>query len=249
MAQHTIVAALLASFASLPLTPIAGPMFSVSPPATIADLDFGRLKGVPSCLAWSAAGDELYLQTVDDKTTIRHFIIRVGAEPQPTDGEPIWASTYWEWKSSRTVPGHRELVIQVSTHHDLDQIPSQDLHAKAAGIDNGVTATRGMADVGIGAKTVRTLMLRDEPIGEYVDTPLVPGMTFGWSPELLQSVAYVPHSGHLMLMDVVSGVKQEVASTAGVQLPAWSPDGSAIAFLQKTGKKTAALMRVSVTRP
>jgi hypothetical protein len=247
MAHRIIAAALLAS---IPLTlPAAGPVFSVSPPATITDLDFGRLKGIPSCLAWSSTGDQLYLQTVDDKATIRHYLVRVGTPPQATDGEPIWASTYWEWKSSRTVPGHRELVIQVSTRRDLDQIPSQDLHAKAAGLDDSATATRGMADAGIGARTVRTLMLGDDAIGEYVDAPLVPGMTFGWSPEPLQSVAFVAHSGHLVLMDVVSRLKQEVPATAGVQLPAWSPDGSSIVFLQKTGKKTSALMRVTVTRP
>jgi hypothetical protein len=247
MASHTVVAACLASIAWT--TPALGPIFSVSPPAIVADLDFGTLKGVPSCLAWSADGGELYLQTVDDKRTLRHFLVHAGAPPKETDGEPIWASTYWDWKSSRAVPGHRELVIQVATKHDTDQIPSQDLHAKAAGADDGAIALRGMADAGIGAKTVRTLMLGDDAIGEYVDAPLVPGMTFGWSPESLQSVAFVAHNGRLVLMDVVSRVKQEVGATSGVQLPAWSPDGSAIVYLQKTGKRTAALMRVSVSRP
>ncbi len=252
MAGNLVVAVLLASIALT--TPASGPIFSVSPPATIVDLEFGKLKGIPSCLAWSADGRDLYLQTVDGKPTIRHYLVHAGAPPSETDGEPIWAATYWEWKSSRTAPGHRELVIQVATRNDRNQVPTQDLHAKAAGIDNGRiaasgSATRDMADSGIGAKTTRTLTLRDEVIGEYVDTPLVPGMTFGWSPEPLQSVAYVGRSGRLMLMDVVSGDKQEVAATAGVQLPAWSPDGAAIVFLQKTGKNSAALMRVSVTRP
>jgi Tol biopolymer transport system component len=73
-------------------------------------------------------------------------------------------------------------------------------------------------------------------------------MTFGWSPEPLHAVAYVPHSGRLMLMDVLSGAKQEVPATSNVLLPAWSPDGSRIVFLQKTGRKTFALMRVNVTR-
>ncbi len=113
----------------------------------------------------------------------------------------------------------------------------------------GSTAARDLTDANVGATQVRTLLLKDEVIGEYVNAPLVPGLTFGWSPEPLQAVAYVAHSHRLMLMDVVSGAKQEVSATSDVLLPAWSPDGSQIVFLQKTSRKTFALMRVTVTRP
>jgi len=126
-----------------------------------------------------------------------------------------------------------------------------NLHDKAAGTGNrtGSTAARDLTDANVGATQVRTLLLKGEVIGEYVNAPLVPGLTFGWSPEALQAVAYVAHSHRLMLMDVVSGAKQEVSATSDVLLPAWSPDGSQIVFLEKTGRKTFALMRVTVTRP
>ena len=230
----------------------AEPPFAVSPPATLADLDLGRMKGTFTCLAWSGTGDHFYLQTVEDGPTTRHYVVRAGSPPQSVDAQPDWASTYWSWKSTRYVPGHRDMLIQVDSRNDLNQIPSQSLRDKAKGdasprTDSAI-AGRGLAESGIGAVTVRTLVLNGEVIGEYVNAPLVPGMTFGWSPEPLHAVAYVPHSGRLMLMDVLSGAKQEVPATSNVLLPAWSPDGSRIVFLQKTGRKTFALMRVNVTR-
>lgn len=241
---------LTALFASIALTTSAAELFfAVSPPATIADLDFGKLKGVPSGLAWSTTDGEFYLQTVDDQSKLRHYIIHLGSAPEATETEPEWAVAYWNWKSTRYVPGHHELVIQVDTRRELNQIPSQSLREKEAGVSNGTTAARGAAEAGMGAKTVRTLSLKGEIIGEYIDAPLVPGMTFGWSPQALQAVAFVAHSGRLTLMDVVSFAKQEIASTSAVLLPAWSLDGSRIIFLQKTGRKTFALMRVTVSRP
>jgi hypothetical protein len=229
----------------------AEPPFVVSTPATLVDVDLGKLKGAPTCLAWSPNEGEFYLQTVDDGAKMRHFIIRLGSSPQAADGEPVWASTYWTWKSARTVPGHPDLAIEVATRNDTSQITSMNLHDKAAGIGdrNGTPGAGIMANANIGAAQVRTLLLKGEVIGEYVNAPLVPGLTFGWSPEPLQAVAYVPHSHRLMLMDTVSGAKQEVSATSEVLLPAWSPDGSQIVFLQKTGRKTFALMRVTVTRP
>jgi hypothetical protein len=227
------------------------PPFVVSTPATLVDLDLGKLKGAPTCLAWSPNEGEFYLQTVDDGAKMRHYILRLGSSPQSADGEPIWASTYWNWKSARTVPGHRELAIEVATRNDTNQVSSMNLHDKAAGMGNrsGSTAARDLTEANVGATQVRMLLLKDEVIGEYVNAPLVPGLTFGWSPEPLQAVAYVAHSHRLMLMDVVSGAKQEVSATSDVLLPAWSPDGSQIVFLQKTSRKTFALMRVTVTRP
>lgn len=219
--------------------------FAVSSPATLVELDGRTLKGAPVCLTWSPTDGEFYLQTVDDAGKARHYIMRLGGAPHGVDGEPAWAVTYWDWKSARTVPGHPELVIDVATRIDANQISDVNLHDKAA----GTTATRDLAEANIGAAEVRTLVLKGEVIGEYVNARLVPGLTFGWSPAALHAVAYVPHSHRLMLMDVLSGAKQEVAATSDVLLPAWSPDGSKIVFLQKTGRKSFALMRVTVTRP
>ncbi len=149
------------------------------------------------------------------------------------------------------MPGQPDLKIEVASRNDTNQITSTNLHDKAAGVGSrsGTGVTEDLANSNVGAAQVRTLVLKGEVIGEYVNAPLVPGLTFGWSPERLHAVAYVPHSHHLMLMDVASGAKQEVAATSDVLLPAWSPDGAQIVFLEKSGRKTFALKRITVTRP
>src|SRR5438552_16192618 len=83
----------------------AAALFAVSTPAIVAELDAGKLKGAPTCLAWSQAEGEFYLQTVDDDGKMRHFIVRTGTEAQALDAQPEWAVTYWKWKSARSVPG------------------------------------------------------------------------------------------------------------------------------------------------
>ncbi len=73
-------------------------------------------------------------------------------------------------------------------------------------------------------------------------------MTFGWSPETLHAVAYAKPDGHLALMDLQGG-KINVDAAKGILLPAWSPDGSAIVYIQKQGRHHYALMHVAVTHP
>jgi len=92
----------------------------------------------------------------------------------------------------------------------------------------------------------RTLVLNGEAIGEFKNQPLVPGQTFGWSPEPLHAVAYVTHNKQLALMDVLSKDKQLIAGSKDVSLPAWSLDGRAILYLEKSGRKKYTVMRIEV---
>ena len=59
-------------------------------------------------------------------------------------------------------------------------------------------------------------------------------------------LAYVNEGGHLCVMDTRGG-RQELGSSKNVILPAWSPDGQTIAYLQKAAKNKWELYRVSVT--
>jgi Tol biopolymer transport system component len=156
---------------------------------------------------------------------------------------PSWAASYWEWKSARTAPGRPELVIQVETTTKGGKIPSQSLRDKSKqNLMENAVAAQNEAD-----SVVRTLTLKGEPIGQYVNQPLVPGMTFGWSPESLHAVAYAKTDGHLALLDFDRG-RVDVAGTKGVLLPAWSPDGTKVVYLQKTGRRDYTLSMVDVTR-
>jgi len=221
---------------------------TVSEPQPLTDVDMGKLKGTPAMLTWSPIEGEYYLQTVDDGA-IRHYTFRAGAEPQQVPAEPDWAVSYWTWKSSRSVPGHLDMLINVSTKSERASVPNQSLATKAAGMSNGSVAMEGSANEAIASENgtqTRTLVLNGEAIGEFKNQPLVPGQTFGWSPEPLHAVAYVTHNKQLALMDVLSKDKQLIAGSKDVSLPAWSLDGRAILYLEKSGRKKYTVMRIEV---
>jgi hypothetical protein len=95
--------------------------------------------------------------------------------------------------------------------------------------------------------TVITLTLMGETVGYFEGVQFLPGYTFGWAPKDLASIAYVNRAGRLTIMDK-DGKKQEMESTKDAFLPAWSTDGSKIAFLQKAGKNKYDLYFAAVAR-
>ena len=177
-----------------------GQSFTLSAPSTIVEWHGSQLKGTPSQLAWSPDSKLLCLQTIEgDAPGKTHaYLITVDARTfHGLDAPPDWAAKYWEWKSSRTPPGHPELVIQVETKNDGAKIPTQSLSDKSK---NGLMENAVAAQNEAGSVT-RTLTLKGETIGRYVNQPLVPGMTFGWSPASLHAVAYAKTDGHLAIFD------------------------------------------------
>jgi hypothetical protein len=226
----------------------AAPFLTVSEPRPLTDIDMGRLKGVPTQLTWSPNEGEYYLQTIDNGT-IRHYTFRAGADAQAIPAEPEWALSYWNWKSSRNVPGHLDMLIAVTTRNEKASIPNQSLSQKATSMSNGAMAMEGAATEAIAGENgtqTRTLVLNGDAIGEFKNAPLVPGQTFGWSPESLHAVAYVTHDKQLSLLDVISRDKHLIAGSSDVTLPAWSLDGKAIVYLEKSSRKKYTVMRVDV---
>jgi hypothetical protein len=220
--------------------------FGIEPPSLAMEIQGASIKGVPSQLTWAPDNASLSLQTLEGNSAplkAHYYLIRLSDHHlQGADAPPEWAGSYWDWKSSRTPPGHPEFVIQVESQHQAGGIPFQSLHDKAAnrGIDNAVAAQGAAAGA-----LVRVLTLNGEAIGRYVDQPLVPGTTFGWSPERLRGVAFVKADGRLGLMDI-EGAKVPIETDKGVLLPAWSPDGTRIVYLQKKGRRDYELMQVVV---
>ena len=94
---------------------------------------------------------------------------------------------------------------------------------------------------------VVTLKLMGETVGYFEGVQFIPGYTFGWAPKDVAAIAYVTPKGRLAVMDKDGG-KQQLESTKNVILPAWSIDGTRIAFLQKTGKSKYELYVAPVTR-
>ena len=257
LAAALALAALTAAATSF-AADIAALAFKTTPPAVIMDMDGRTLQGDPVQLAWSAAPGEFYIQTaegLDPDMKLRHYTVTLGDRaPHEVKGEPQWASQYWAWKSARNTPTDPDLLIQVETNVEKNRIPIQSLADKARGMESG---GGGIALQGaIAAATdsqfalhVRTLRLKGQFLGQFRSGPLLPGFTFGWSPQPLHAVAFVDESGALGIYDYLLNRHQTVADTKAVLLPAWSPDGQKIVFLVKTGKQSYTLEQVNVTRP
>ncbi len=85
------------------------------------------------------------------------------------------------------------------------------------------------------------MKLHGQTIGEFINSVIVPGMTFAWAPKGSQAIVYSDlKSGKLVLMDN-TGKRQDLDGTKDAVFPMWSNDGARLAWLQRDGKKKFAL--------
>jgi hypothetical protein len=96
--------------------------------------------------------------------------------------------------------------------------------------------------------TVVTLKLKGEVVGEFVNAPALPGTTFGWGPSGTGLIAFVTHSGRLVIMDG-QGRKQEVDGSKAVLLPGWSTDGTRLVYLERAGRKKYLVKTLDIAIP
>jgi hypothetical protein len=231
----------------------------VSAPAQIGStLEAGKLKGEPIQLAWSPDGTKLYLQTAGrDKVgmTVNHRSYVMSAadgKPEAVDAPPAWAAEYWAWKSGQAAPGSPAFRIDFKQEFKTVEAvaaPRGGALAKG-GVDTTGTGGTTADDIAMRAQQSQKLnvvvfTLKGETVGEFVGQQALPGYTFGWSPAAVGVMAYANQSGHLALIDA-QGQKQQIEATKNVILPAWSSDGSKIAFFQKSGKNKYDLFVVTV---
>jgi WD40 repeat protein len=230
----------------------------VSAPAQVGTMDAGKLKGEPTRLAWSPDGTKLFLQTSErDKlgmvTNPRFYVMSASdGKPEPVDATPAWAAEYWTWKSGQFAPGSTTYGIDVKEDYRVVTATSSPMGGALAkgGVDTGGGGGTTADEVAIHAQQAQkqhivTLTVKGETVGEFVGQQFLPGYTFSWSPSALGLMAYGNQAGRLTLMDR-QGQKQQIDSTKNVILPAWSNDGSKIAFLQKAGKNKYDLFVVDV---
>ncbi len=239
---------------------------TLSTPATIVEIDTGKLKGDLSRLAWSPDAQQLYLQTVErDRAgnikTARHYVLeRGGKPPKGIESEPAWSTAYWSWKSTQAAPGLPAFKIDVEQQQKRMSGTSIPMGGDLArgGVDTGGSAGGAATGFGTGDAVsaalqsqmvnVFTLKLKGEVVGEFVNAPAMPGLTFGWAPAGTGLIAFANKDGRVIIMDD-QGRKQEIASSKAAFLPAWTDDGKQLAFLERTGKNKAVLKIVDVTRP
>jgi hypothetical protein len=232
---------------------------SFSTPVTVARLDMGKLKGEPARLAWSPDGSQFYLQTLEGGfgrpgAKLHHYIFNATTgEKQDAQEEPAWASEYWTSKSGQASPDDPQWKIELKTEDRQQRATSAPMGGDLArGVpttgDTGTTAGEaGSAAYGSQNTNIRLMVLKGVPIGEFVNAPIVPGLTFGWGPRGSNAIVFgAPKSGRVTVMDA-EGRKQEVAGTKDARLPAWSADGTRLAWLQKDGRKNFVLQVANVS--
>lgn len=230
-----------------------------SEPTTVAELNMDRLKGVPSRLAWSPDGSQLYVQTLEGnfgnpEAKLRHYLFAVsnGAK-KDAQAEPEWVSAYWAVKSHQAapdVPGHKiGLESEVRTERTTSAPMGGDLARGGLSSGTGGTTSTEAIDAANTAQsvTVHAMKLKGETIGEFINSVIVPGLTFGWGPAGTKVIAFsAQKNGRLVVMDE-TGKKQELNGSKDAVLPAWSPDASRLAWLQKDGRKTYLLKIAEVS--
>ena len=219
----------------------------ISEGSQVAVLDMGKLKGEPSRLAWSPDGSRVYLQTLEGgfgrpNVKLRHYVFTVanGAK-EDLQAEPEWASAYWTAKSGQTSPDGPPLKIELKTEQRREQTTSVprggDLARGGTSIATGTSVSDGVA-AAYNSQTVavHSMLFKGETVGEFINSVIVPGLTFGWGPQGSRLIAFAAQkTGRVVVMDG-QGTKQEIPGSRDAILPAWSADGSRLAWLQKEGR-------------
>jgi hypothetical protein len=229
---------------------------TLSAPTAVLEIDGGKLKGNPARLSWGDGTFFLRSASSDrfgNELGKNYLIPATGAALTVTDEEPTWALIYWGWKAGGAAPGIPDLKFEVERQEKNKTATGstgQDMGGAGGGTANpnnsDPTQSQIAKDLGSMQRIVTTTVrLKGQLIFEAQNKPIMPGLMYSWAPAPLGALAYADDKGRLVIIDRL-GHKLEVPGTSGVVLPAWSPDGKRIAYLQKKDKKKYALMVVEV---
>lgn len=247
--------------AALGMLPQSASIITLGAPQAIVELDTGRLKGEPEMLAWSPDGSELYLQMVErDRrgavTSAKQYVVSIGNKAiKGVDQQPPWAAKYWAWKSDPASPAAPAFTIVVEPRQETRRATAAvgDLAKGGGGSADGRgmpgTSVNEAASVAAAGETVtiRALKVKGETLGEWVNEPFTAGTNFGWAPAPMRLIAYTKREGGPLMVLDEGGHKQTLAGAKSASLPAWSNDGTHMAWLERKDRKKFDLTIASIS--
>ncbi len=234
--------------------PISLARLRISKPETLLDLKASELKGVPTRLAWAPDGAHLYVRVsrfdrFANETATHAIVTTTGPDVAATPSEPPWAARYWLWKSAPASPAVEAWRFAFDAHEE---------QVRTTNVPRGGDIGGFMSDPGAGydelarkailanqKARIETLRLNGRLIDQTVNTPLVPGRRFGWAPAPRALLAWADRDGRLALVDL-DGQTRAIKGTKHVLLPAWSEDGTRIAFIERVKSDRYALRLVRI---
>ncbi len=162
---------------------------------------------------------------------------------------PEWAQAYWEFKSNRFAPGLGSIMIEFEQKLEKMKIGTgSGRPGEMAGGAGGAVPVDVEKTAEGQHQNVARLTLFGETISEFVNEVPIPGLMFSWGPSGSGAIVYTDRErGHLMLLDQHKR-KQTISGVKNALLPAWSIDGSRLAWVQKSGRRKYTLFRASVSR-